>query len=68
MKVKVNVVLQEGINDGEWKNLTELAKDAPLDVRFIELMPIGYGKLGKGIAGDEIFKSLHRISGRLSRM
>lgn len=65
LKVKVNVVLQEGINDGEWKNLTELAKDAPLDVRFIELMPIGYGKRGKGIAGDEILKKLTQDFGPL---
>ena len=65
LKVKVNVVLQEGINDGEWKNLAEFAKDVPLDVRFIELMPIGYGKRGKGIAGDEILKKLTQDFGPL---
>lgn len=40
-KLKLNVVLLKGINDGELADLAGLAKDRPLSVRFIELMPIG---------------------------
>ncbi|MBQ7174718.1 MAG: GTP 3',8-cyclase MoaA [Lachnospiraceae bacterium] len=48
LRVKINTVLQQGMNDDEWLPLAELAQDKPLDVRFIEMMPIGYGK---GITG-----------------
>lgn len=39
--VKINTVLIKGINDGEIDDIIGLAKDLPVDVRFIELMPIG---------------------------
>jgi cyclic pyranopterin phosphate synthase len=39
--VKVNVVLIKGINDNEVDDFISLTKDKPIDVRFIELMPIG---------------------------
>ncbi|MDD6716151.1 MAG: GTP 3',8-cyclase MoaA [Firmicutes bacterium] len=41
LPVKINSVLLRGINDGEWRELAELAGPQPLQVRFIELMPIG---------------------------
>ena len=44
IKTKINVVLHEGINFDEWENILQLAKNNPLYVRFIELMPIGEGK------------------------
>ncbi len=39
-KVKINAVLLRGENDGEAQKLIGLAKEYPLDVRFIELMPL----------------------------
>ena len=39
-RVKVNVVLIGGFNDDEIVPLAELTKQYPIDVRFIELMPI----------------------------
>lgn len=42
--VKLNVVLQRDSNASEWAELVELARSQPIDVRFIEMMPIGYGK------------------------
>ncbi len=42
-RVKVNAVLLRGVNDGDAQKLVALAKDYPLDVRFIELMPTGDG-------------------------
>ena len=38
-RVKVNAVLLRGVNDGDAEKLVALARDYPLDVRFIELMP-----------------------------
>ena len=40
-RTKVNCVLMGGVNDDEVADLAALAKDNPVDVRFIELMPIG---------------------------
>lgn len=39
--IKLNVVLIKGINDLEIDALMGLTQNSPLDVRFIELMPIG---------------------------
>lgn len=48
--VKINTVLREGVNQEEWDQLVDLARQFPLSVRFIELMPIGHGKQGKGVS------------------
>lgn len=58
LRVKVNSVLREGVNDSEWLKLAELTLDRPLDVRFIELMPIGCGKDGKAVCNEEILEKL----------
>ena len=39
--VKLNAVLIGGVNDGEIPALAELTLDQPIEMRFIELMPIG---------------------------
>jgi len=39
--VKINVVLIRGVNDDEVDDFIELTRAQPLDVRFIELMPMG---------------------------
>jgi molybdenum cofactor biosynthesis protein A len=38
-RVKVNVVLMRGFNEGELEDFTELARDHRLTIRFIEFMP-----------------------------
>jgi cyclic pyranopterin phosphate synthase len=40
--IKINTVMIRGINDNEISALIALAKDRPIDIRFIELMPIGH--------------------------
>lgn len=40
-KVKINTVLIGGFNDDEIEDFVELSKDKNIDIRFIELMPIG---------------------------
>ena len=52
LRTKINVVLQQGVNDDEWFRLASLAEYKMLDVRFIEMMPIGYGKNVTGISND----------------
>ena len=39
--VKINAVVTRGLNDDEVWALAQMAKDRPLHVRFIELMPVG---------------------------
>lgn len=40
-RTKVNCVLMGGVNDADVPCLAELARTEPIDVRFIELMPMG---------------------------
>ncbi|MEA4807226.1 MAG: GTP 3',8-cyclase MoaA [Acetobacterium wieringae] len=39
--VKINTVLIKGINDDEIDDLIEMTRDRPIEIRFIELMPMG---------------------------
>lgn len=55
---KINCVLLKGVNDHEFFNLIELARDYHLDVRFIEIMPIGYGKGLNGYCKAELLEKL----------
>lgn len=54
-RVKINTVLIKGVNDSEADDFISLAKKYPIDVRFIELMPMGDG--GEGVKTDEILKN-----------
>ncbi|MDR3631765.1 MAG: GTP 3',8-cyclase MoaA [Desulfocapsaceae bacterium] len=40
-QVKLNVVAMRGINDDEFRDFAHLALQEPLQVRFIEFMPVG---------------------------
>lgn len=42
LKVKLNVVALKGVNDQELSEFIRLALDHPLDIRFIEFMPVGH--------------------------
>ncbi len=54
--IKLNAVLMKGVNDDGAADLIRLAKDQPIDVRFIELMP--FSDVGEQkeriVTGDEI--------------
>jgi cyclic pyranopterin phosphate synthase len=39
-KVKLNVIIMRGINDGEIEAFAKLSRKYPLDVRFIEFFPV----------------------------
>ena len=54
LPVKLNCVPQAGVNEGELEALAALAKDNAMQVRFIEMMPIGYGASMLCISGPEL--------------
>ena len=56
LKVKINCVAFEGNED--WKEVITLAKRYPIDVRFIELMPIGLGRKYKTLDNRELLAYL----------
>lgn len=54
LPVKLNCVPQAGVNEGELESLAALAIEHPLQVRFIEMMPIGYGAEMPCISGPDL--------------
>ncbi len=58
--VKINVVVLRGINDDEILDLARLTLHYPLEVRFIEFMPVG-----KGAAWEKYFCSTKEVIERL---
>ena len=53
--IKLNAVLMRGKNDDEIDDFMALAKDRPIDMRFIELMPLGNtDQSAQRITADEI--------------
>ena len=60
LPVKLNCVPQVGVNEGELEQLAALAQEKPLQVRFIEMMPIGYGAAMPCVSGPELLARLQR--------
>ena len=54
----MNAVLQPGINSKEWLSLARLTTQYPLDVRFIEMMPIGCGRSYRPVSNQELLLRL----------
>ena len=54
LPVKLNCVPQAGINEAELEQIAALAQDNALQVRFIEMMPIGYGAAMPCISGPAL--------------
>lgn len=63
VRVKINCVPLFGVNEAEWCRIAELARDRKLDVRFIEMMPIGLGREFKGRYQEEILCQLREVYG-----
>lgn len=60
LKIKINMVPIAGINDGEIEDFIKLTENLDVDVRFIELMPIGPGVNYAGIKSEDIKKLLDK--------
>ena len=56
INVKLNVVMIKGMNEDEILDFVKLTLDKSMDVRLIELMPIGVGSKFKGVSNEEIKK------------
>ena len=54
IKVKLNTVMIKGKNDDEILDFVNLTIKKNLDVRFIELMPIGVGGKFEGVSNEDI--------------
>ena len=63
LEVKINSVIIKDINENAIDDLVKLTVDNKLDVRFIELMPIGQGKNFTGINNSEIYNRLEKNFG-----
>ena len=63
VRVKVNCVPLKDAQEEEYIQLALLAKDGRADVRFIEMMPIGMGKIFSGRSSEEICSILKRTFG-----
>lgn len=63
LRVKINCVPCVEMNGEDMEGIAALAEDRPVDVRFIELMPIGCGKDYTGISSKEILSRLERRFG-----
>ncbi len=64
--LKINVVLRPGRQEC-WQELLELARDRRLDVRFIEMMPIGYGKNFEAVSNDWVLARIREQYGEIDR-
>lgn len=62
-RVKINAVLIGGFNEDEIPALADLSRRYPVDVRFIELMPMGVGDFGPEafIPGDRVLERLPEL-------
>jgi GTP 3',8-cyclase len=61
LPVKVNAVIQRGVNEGEILPLARWAKSSGVDLRYIEYMDVGETngwKLDEVVSGDEILEVL----------
>ena len=54
---KLNVVLMKGFNDDEIPDFLDLSCRYPVEVRFIELMPIGEGRNAQFLPADAVLEA-----------
>lgn len=64
LPVKINCVPLKDGTEEDLLRLAGLAEDRPVDVRFIEMMPIGSGKESAGKSGKDIREMLERRFGQ----
>jgi cyclic pyranopterin phosphate synthase len=62
--VKINVVVQRGVNDGEIVELAEFGREREVEVRFIEFMPLdadGHWGTRSVVGQDEIVATIDAV-------
>lgn len=58
IRTKINTLLQKGFNEDEAIEIASLAFRYGIDVRFIELMPVGAADAATGLSNDDVLKRL----------
>lgn len=66
IRVKINAVPVRGMNEEDLVELAALARTRPIDVRFIELMPLGCGAQVAGVPAREVRARLQAAFGPLA--
>lgn len=64
--IKVNSLIMEEMNRSEVVHLASLAKEYPVSVRFIEMMPIGSGEGFHPVYQEALMEDLQKVYGELS--
>lgn len=67
IKVKINCVLSEEFNVSDMYDVASMAKNQDIDVRFIELMPIGCGKDYTGVDNKKVLAMLEEKFGKAEK-
>ena len=68
VRVKINCLAIKEYNFDEIVKIAQYSKDNNIDVRFIELMPIGYGKIYTGISNEVILGLLEEKYGKFEKV
>ena len=63
LTVRINCVLMRDMPQEDYVGLARMAKDKDLDVRFIEMMPIGLGKNFGSMSGKQVYGILKKEFG-----
>jgi cyclic pyranopterin phosphate synthase len=61
IKTKINTLLQKEFNEDELSDIASLAFGYGIDVRFIEMMPVGAADAGTGLSNPEVLRKLMEI-------
>ena len=61
INTKINSLPQIGFNDDETVEIAALAFKYGIDVRFIELMPVGAADVRTGLSNDDVLKKLMEV-------
>lgn len=66
LQVKVNAIPVRGLNEDGLVAVAELARTRPVDVRFIELMPVGCGAAMQPVPTDEVIRRMEVAFGPMA--
>ena len=67
LRIRINCVPVRGMNEGSVVCIAGLARSAPVDVRFIELMPIGCAKGLSGVDSADVLSMLENEYGKAAK-
>jgi GTP 3',8-cyclase len=67
IKTKINCVPIAELNGSDLTGILNIARKHPIDVRFIELMPIGFGKNYSPVSNEELLRKMEREFGSPQR-